>query len=330
MLRFGIDQPGGYGISEGSFNEESLRHIGLLAGKWVKNYRDFTDKASDARRTGAALVNASLAAIVDRLNDPNCLHAGGPFTEALARLNFATDHHLPLAVLLGASGVGKTALLRRFRRDPSRASACIVGLHLAGLSEAELRATLGQQLGIGARASWLTLVDRLQELAYDQTPLMILADDARESAAGSFDFLARLWDADPNGKLRISLVMATDEIALATWPEAWLQRVDLRIELQRWSLEDATAFLNAVVGEERQRDRGFEPAAIARLHELSQGLPRLLRRYAHLSLLATEGQERTMVDEATVTGATHELCGLGVSYALEGAAVEFLDDFLIT
>ena len=37
-----------------------------------------------------------------------------------------------------------------------------------------------------------------------------------------------------------------------------------------------------------------------------------------------------MVDDATVTGATHELCGLGASHPGEGGAIEFLDDFLIT
>jgi type II secretory pathway predicted ATPase ExeA len=275
-------------------------------------------------------VNASLAAIVSRLNDPNYLHAGQPFTEALARLNFAADHHLPLAVLLGASGTGKTALLRRFRRQRSVSSACIVGVQLAALSEAELRASVAQQIGIAPGSSWLTFVERLQELAYDQTPLIVLADDVKDGPASSLDFLARLWDADPAGQLRVSIVVALDELSLATWPEPWLRRVDLRIELQRWALEDATQFLTAVVGEEHKRQRGFEPAAIERLHELSQGLPRLLRRYAHLALLATEGQERTMVDEPTVMGATHELCGLGASHAMDGAAIEFLDDFLIT
>ena len=35
-----------------------------------------------------------------------------------------------------------------------------------------------------------------------------------------------------------------------------------------------------------------------------------------------------MVDDATVMGATHELCGLG-AHSGEGA-IEFIDDFLIT
>jgi general secretion pathway protein A len=274
-------------------------------------------------------VNPSLAAILSRLDDPSFLHAGQAFTEALARLNFAADHHFSLAVLLAASGTGKTTLLRRFRRNRTVSSYCIIALQLAALSEADLRASFCQQLGIASKAGWLATVERLQELAYDQTPLIILADDAKDISASSLDYLARLYDADPTGQLRITMVMATDELSLAAWPETWLQRVDLRVDLQRWSLEDTTQFLTSVVGDERRRQRGFEPEAIARLHELSVGLPRLLRRYASLSLLATEGQERTMVDEATVTGATHELCGLGTSHAMDGSSIEFLDDFLI-
>jgi general secretion pathway protein A len=275
-------------------------------------------------------MNASLAAMLQRLDDPRCLHLGQAFTEATARLHFAVEHRLGLAALLGASGTGKTTLLRRIARELATSPGCVVSLQLAGQSPADLQSSFAQQLGLRTQRTWLRIVERLAELACDETPLIILADDADRVSAGSLNFLGRLWDADPAGQLRITMIAATDELSLAAWPESWLQRIDLRIELQAWSVDDATDFLRSIVGDERKRNWGFESEAIERLHQLSHGLPRLLRRYAHLSLLATESQQRTMVDDATVTGATHELCGLGASHPGEGGAIEFLDDFLIT
>lgn len=274
-------------------------------------------------------MNASLAAILRRLDDPGHLHAGQAFTEALVRLHFASERRLGLAALVGASGTGKTTLLRRFRRELAPSPACVVQLQLAALGEEELRVTFGEQLGVRMQRSWLQIVEKLAELAYDETPLIVLGDDADRVTPRSLEFLGRLWDADPSGQLRITMVTATDELALASWPETWLQRVDLRIELQRWSLEDAARFLDSVISDEQKRGRGFEPAAIARLHQLSHGLPRLLRRYANLSLLAAEGLGRAIVDEATVMGASHELCRVGLPHH-DGPAIEFVDDHIIT
>jgi len=273
-------------------------------------------------------MNASLTAILSRLDDPAFLHLGPAFAEALARLQFAVEHRVGLAAAVGASGTGKTTLLRRFRRDLVAWPAAVVQLCLAGLSEPDLRASFAEQLGLRSDA-WMRISQRLTEYGYDQTQLVVLADDADRASTESLDFLNRLWDADATGQVRITMILATDELALARWPESWLQRVDLRVELERWSLDDATQFLNAVVGEERQRQWGFEPAAIARLHRLSHGLPRQLRRLAQLSLLATEGQKRTIVDEATVLGVSHELCRVSTAHHEDGPAIEFVDEQII-
>jgi type II secretory pathway predicted ATPase ExeA len=273
-------------------------------------------------------MNPSLAAILGRLDDSTFLHHGQAFAEALARLEFAAEHRLALAALVGAGGTGKTTLLRRFRRDLAASPARVVQLRLAGLNEVELSATFAEQLGLRS-ANWLRLTDRLTEYGYDQTPLVVLADDADRARPETLDFLNRLWDADATGQVRITMVLATDELALARWPESWLSRVDLRVELEPWSLDDATQFLAAIVGNERQRQWGFEPAAVARLHRLSHGLPRQLRRLAQLSVLATEGQQRTVVDEATVMGASHELCRIGMPHHEDGPAIEFVDEHVI-
>ena len=141
----------------------------------------------------------------------------------------------------------------------------------------------------------------------------------------SLDFLSPLWDADPLGQARVMLVMATEELALAQWPAAWLDRVDLRVELDLWWLDDVRQFLARIVGEEQQRGRGFEPAAIERLHQIAGGLPRQLRTPGP-TLLVGHGRAagRATVDEATVTGVSHELCRPAPAYHHAGPAIEFV------
>jgi general secretion pathway protein A len=269
----------------------------------------------------------SLTSILRRLEDSALLHLSESATEALARLHFTVEQRQGLVVLVGAGASGKTTLLRRFRKELAVSPACVATLNLAGLSEVELCEAFAAQIGLRQRLTWPRIAERLTELGYDATPLVVLIDEAQQITVEAFDFLARLRNADATGQLQLTLVVATDELSLAVWPAAWLQRVDLRVQLELWSPDDVAAFLAAALGEERKRHQGFTPEAVLRIHEMSMGLPMLVRRIARLSLLAAQGQERTVVDEATATGVSHELCGtpFQVSYD-HGPAIEFLDD----
>lgn len=271
-------------------------------------------------------MNASLASMLERIEDPAFLHASPSFTESLARLHFAIEHRQELAALLGPPGVGKTALLRHFRRELIPSPACVVQLDMGGMSLPELQIALSEQLGLGESFAWGRVAERLTELGYDDTLLVLLVDHAEGAPAECFDFLARLWSADPNGRARITMVMATGELGLVQWPATWLSRLDLRIDLQRWTADDVGQFLTAVVGDEKKRGRGFEPDAVAKIYALSEGLPRLVRRLAQISLLASDGHERTMVDETTVTGVSYELCRVGEAFLFDGPPIEFIDD----
>ncbi len=268
-------------------------------------------------------MSPALSAILRRLEDPTQLHTSAVFGEALARLHFAVEHRQQLAALLGISGVGKSTLLRTFRRELLALPVCVVQLGLAGLNEHDLRQSLAQQMGTAN--NWLRICQRITELGYDNTSLVLLADEAHRALPESLDFLARLWNADPLGQARITLVLATEELALAQMSSSWLDRIDLRVELDLWTLADFSEYMNRIVGEESERGFGFEPEALDRIHQLAGGLPRQLCRLAQLSLLAAEGQERQRVDEATVTGVSHELCRPMPLYH-DGPAIEFVDE----
>jgi type II secretory pathway predicted ATPase ExeA len=271
-------------------------------------------------------MNPSLATILQRIDDPAFLHASTSFTEALARLHFAAHRGRGLVALVGPDGAGKSTLLRRFRRELASMPACLVHIALQGLNESDLRTAIAEQLGLRARPNWHRLAERLIELGYEETPLVLLADDAGKLSTETSDLLARLWEIDPRGQTSVLMVLATDELALAQWPDGWLDRVDLRVDVQRWSAGDVADYLIAIVGDERKRNRGFEPEAMARIHEISGGLPRLVQRVAQLALLAAEDQQRTIIDDATVTGVSHELMRVSTGGYDQGTPIEFIDD----
>jgi type II secretory pathway predicted ATPase ExeA len=270
-------------------------------------------------------LNSALAATLARLDDPACIHPAASFTEALARLHFAVEHRHGLALLLGECGIGKTTLLRRFRRELAVSPACIVQLSVRGLAPADVFAAVCEQLGLALGSSWLNLAQRCTELGLDQTQLVLLVDDAQHASMEVFEPLRRLWEIDATGQLRATLVVATDELAVARWPAAWLHRVDLRVELQRWLRDDVERFVDKMLGEDRKRQVAFEPSGIDRMLELSSGVPRTVRRLTQLALLAAQGQRKTAIDDATITAVSHELCWGHAALLDSGVAVEFVE-----
>jgi type II secretory pathway predicted ATPase ExeA len=248
-----------------------------------------------------------------RLSDPAFFFAGPAQNEALARLHFALDHRLALALLTGESGAGKSCLLSRFAHELRATPNCVFQVNLHRLSAEELTLRLASWLGVQAvnepHRLWLKLTQRLSELQYDRTPLVILADDAHTATPDVRDWLTRLLGALPAERWQLSLILATDEAGLSQWPRTWQDRLDLRVELEPWSLDTIREFIAAAF----EQDSAFQPHftldALELLAELSGGLPRKLRRLVTLAGLTAQAQRLEQIDAATLQAVEEELCG---------------------
>ena len=191
----------------------------------------------------------------------------------------------------------------------------MVQLSLAQRSQSDLLDGLADQLGLRLHRSWRRIVERLVECSYEQSPLVLLIDNAEHVSSDAFDFLARVRHADSTGQLQVTMIVAMEEFSLAQWPDVWLHRVDLRLQLDLWSRDDVQAYLAELVGDDRRKHIGFSDDAVQRIYDLTAGSPPRVCRLARLALLATESLERPIVDADMVYGASQEL----LSYSQEAA-----------
>jgi type II secretory pathway predicted ATPase ExeA len=257
-------------------------------------------------------MNGQVPLILQRLEDEQFFFEAPGQLEALARLDFSWEHRLPFALLRGGSGSGKTTVLRRFqlalRKEPIQA----VFVNATGSTAEELTWRLAWELGLslasgGRGRVWIELARRFEELAYNRTPLVLLCDDLHLAADNLTPWLTRMWNALPSGALPITVVAAVDDGATASLPIQLAERVDLRIDLEPWQVEDLCGLIAALTNE--HSDKLFDAAALERLLTLSGGNARQVRQLVRMSLLACLGCDETTVNEATLLSVSEELCG---------------------
>jgi type II secretory pathway predicted ATPase ExeA len=86
-----------------------------------------------------------------------------------------------------------------------------------------------------------------------------------------------------------------------------LELCELRIDLLPWEYEDTAEYLRSALDKAGRKVPTFDVQAIARLHELTCGIPRRVRQLAELALLAGAGQELDHIDPQTIETVNQEL-----------------------
>ena len=199
--------------------------------------------------------------------------------EALARLQFLVKQGPACGLLLGAAGTGKSALLARFARQMLRqgpATALLSGHFDRTAALFELAAQWGAAPDDthDAYALWRLVSDRLIEHRYQERGSVVLVDDA-DSAKGDFsELLLQLVASAAANRAPLTFVLASRPENLPRIEPRLLDLVDLRIELDPWQTE-ATLQLDDLADPPPHLSElpALDPAAVQRLHELSQRLP---------------------------------------------------------
>jgi type II secretory pathway predicted ATPase ExeA len=89
---------------------------------------------------------------------------------------------------------------------------------------------------------------------------------------------------------------------------SWLTELaDLRIDLEPWSIEDIEGFLTSSLSRAGRKKRIFTEDAVAKLHELSEGIARRVVQLADLALVAGAGAELSQIDAEVVESVHQEL-----------------------
>ncbi|MBN2023941.1 MAG: AAA family ATPase [Pirellulales bacterium] len=245
--------------------------------------------------------------------DPTAFLASPAREESLARLDFLVEYHRRLGLLLGPSGVGKTLLLGVFAARLRRRGCAVVAVGLVGAEPIDLVWQLAAGLGAAADPSddlammWHVLTEQLTANRYEQRDTVLLLDDADAASPETLLTIHRLARHDATADARLTLVLAGRPERIGRIGPALLDRADLRVDVDRWEAEDTRRFITESLARAGRRKPVFADEALARLQELSDGLPRRASRLAELAMVAGAGRGLDQVDADVVQSAYEEL-----------------------
>ena len=245
--------------------------------------------------------------------DPQFFYQSPTHEEALARLHFLVEQRRRVGLLMGPSGSGKSLLLEVFAEELRREGKAVARLDLLGVEPAEMLYLLAAGFGVNRDPTdsiarlWRAVTDRLAEYRYEQREAVVLLDDADQAGKPVLEQVARLAQHNASPESRLTIVLAGRHEQMGRIGERLLDLAELRIDVEPWEAPDTAGFLNTSLAQAGRRSPIFDEPAVARLHELSHGIPRRVSRLADLSLLAGAGKELDHIDADVVESAYREL-----------------------
>lgn len=245
--------------------------------------------------------------------DPNVFFRSPTHEEALARLHFLVEQHRCLGLLMGESGSGKSLLLEVFASELRRSGAAIAKTSLLGVHPTEVLWHLTAELGCQPRhpantaAHWQSLLDRLAAHRYEQRNTVVLLDDADQAGPDVLAQVVRLVRLATSSQSRLTVVLSGRPSRIGHWDRDLLELAELRVDLEPWSESETEQYVASSLARVGGASSLFATGAVARLHELTRGVPRRVSQLADLALIAGAGQDARQIDAELVQSAYDEL-----------------------
>jgi type II secretory pathway predicted ATPase ExeA len=240
--------------------------------------------------------------------DPAFLFPSEQHSRALTMLEYAMESQAAFCVLTGEIGSGKTTLLRHLIRNLGDRVA--VGLisnthaHFRSIHPWALSA-----LGIVPRdSSEIAQYEALTEFFIREygkgRRTLLIFDEAQNLSIQTLEELRLLsnLNSEKDVALQTLLVGQPELRSHMARPELtqFSQRVAVDYHLQPLSASETDAYIRHRLKTAGGSDRIFEPSAIAYIHELAAGIPRLVNQLCDLSLVYAFADGAGCVDAALV------------------------------
>lgn len=245
--------------------------------------------------------------------DPRRYFAGNAHEEALARLQFLVDQHWRLGLLTGQGGSGKSLVLQVLAAALRHRGLAVAQINLRGLDPQEFLWRLAAGIGLNPDgvdspfALWQLLDDQLAANRYEQRSTVVLLDSFESASPAVLAFVSRLAHTEEVPGLELSIVASGHEHQRPHLGRDLAQLVDLRIDMAGWSQLETAGYVRETLARVGASRPIFDESGLARLYELSHGLPRRVNQLAELALLAGAGDELETIDAETVESVYLEL-----------------------
>jgi general secretion pathway protein A len=237
-----------------------------------------------------------------RLNDDDFFFISNTHAEALARLDFFVRQQWNFALLQGVEGSGRSSTLRAFKRRPIWQSNAIAIVDAGGISPIKFLQAVAQRWKIDClptdslRPCWTAIEQTLHRFWYSRTLPLVLVDNIDLAPMDVQESVMRLASSAAALAAKIQFVLTAHGSRLDQIDQRIRDRIDVRIDLERWDNDDIQEFLLAALPDVKDMDKVFTAEAIAGLQRRSCGVSQKVRQLVQLALLGAELRESPDVD----------------------------------
>ncbi len=252
--------------------------------------------------------------------DPRYLYLSERHAEALAHLLYGINESGGFIQLTGEVGTGKTTVVRTLlSRVPHHADVAVI-LN-PRVTPIEFLLTICEELGLSIgdadRNSVKHMVDalnrRLLEAHAEGRRIIVLVDEAQNLSIEVLEQVRLLTNLEtPTQKLLQIILIGQPELRELldrTDLRQLAQRITGRYHLKPLSLEESKGYVRHRLRVAGATEEIFTPRALAEVHRLSMGIPRVINVACDRALLGAYTQETRKITAALVRRAAGEVYG---------------------
>lgn len=241
-----------------------------------------------------------------RLGDRDFFYISATHAKALARLEYFVRQQWNFAMLLGTGGSGRSSTLRVFSQRLTWQTFAIATVDASIVSPTQFLWELARSWKVDCAPTadlptlGAAIEQALQGFWYSRTCPLVMIDNIDFAPLDVQQTI--MWIASSPAALaaRIQFIMSAHPDHAEQLDPRIRDRIDLRVDLERWDMEEIREFLLAALPDVKNVDTLFTPDAIAGLQEASFGNGRKVRQLVRLALLAAESQGVQTIDERIV------------------------------
>ncbi|HBY88163.1 MAG TPA: general secretion pathway protein GspA [Colwellia sp.] len=255
--------------------------------------------------------------------DPKYLFMSERHKEALTHLTYGLGEVGGFALLTGEVGTGKTTISRCLMEQlPEKTQAAFI-LNPT-LSCQELLATICDELKIRYRktgASLKTLTDKISEKLLknheNDINTLLIIDEAQHLQPEVLEQLRLLTNLETNTKKLLQVILIgqpeLQQLLQRRDLRQLAQRITARYHLMPLTRQELAQYIQHRLTVSDCVRPLFDKGALTKIHQLSQGVPRLINLLCHSALMLAYNQNDSVVNKKTVIAAGERALGDDVS-----------------
>lgn len=225
-------------------------------------------------------------------NSKDVIYESRSFLEAKARLKYLQETK-GFGVITGAPGAGKTTILRLWAKNLNPSLYKIVYTPISTLTPIEFYKNISNELGIESKFKKVDNIKAIQEevnrLSLEKRiTTVFIFDEANYAKPAILNDLKIIFNFDMDSKDKAIIVLSglnhLNQILNYSTHEPLRQRIIMNYDVDSLTKEESKAFIQAKLNAAGRTEPLFNDNALEAIANTSNGLPRLLCKYASKSL----------------------------------------------